>query len=388
MKKTFLYIIVFVIVHIQKANAQWDNIGNRIGEDLSQKAQQKIESEINNGADKVYDKTKEKTKESVKNGGKKTKGKNNSSDNGDNNNNGNNNNTTSNNSGNSSSGSGNASFKSYSQFDFIPGEKVIATEDFSQDAVGDFPAKWNTNGGGELSTIEGQQGKWLKISPESVIYPEFIPSLPENFTLEFNLASNEDFTYYSSIFNIIIAKLGVVQKEYSKWKEFGQKVNGMTIGLHPQAAGDKGRAGMKNYIVYGTSSNEEVLRNDADFTAFTVNKNIVKVSIWRQKTRLRVYVNEEKIWDVQKAFDPALKYNFIGFSVGTYAQKEDAYFINNLRLAVGSPDTRHKFLELGKYSTTGIKFDVNSDKIKGESYGTLKDFASVLTENPAVRVRL
>ncbi len=34
--------------------------------------------------------------------------------------------------------------KVYSAFDFIPGDQVIAREDFSQDAKGDFPAKWNT----------------------------------------------------------------------------------------------------------------------------------------------------------------------------------------------------------------------------------------------------
>jgi hypothetical protein len=30
---------------------------------------------------------------------------------------------------------------------------VIAQEDFSQDAIGDFPAKWNTNGTGEVVTL-------------------------------------------------------------------------------------------------------------------------------------------------------------------------------------------------------------------------------------------
>ncbi|MEK9613824.1 MAG: hypothetical protein VW080_07865, partial [Flavobacteriaceae bacterium] len=34
-------------------------------------------------------------------------------------------------------------FKAYSKFDFISGEKLIAFEDFSQDEVGDMPAKLN-----------------------------------------------------------------------------------------------------------------------------------------------------------------------------------------------------------------------------------------------------
>src|SRR5690606_27428696 len=46
-------------------------------------------------------------------------------------------------------GKENSEFRAYSKFDFVPGEKVIAYEDFSQNTVGDFPSDWNTNSGGE-----------------------------------------------------------------------------------------------------------------------------------------------------------------------------------------------------------------------------------------------
>jgi outer membrane protein OmpA-like peptidoglycan-associated protein len=36
----------------------------------------------------------------------------------------------------------------------------------------------------------------------------------------------------------------------------------------------------------------------------------------------------------------------------------------------------------------GILFDVNSDRIRGESYGTLKEIAAVLRENAALKVRI
>ena len=42
----------------------------------------------------------------------------------------------------------------------------------------------------------------------------------------------------------------------------------------------------------------------------------------------------------------------------------------------------------GKFSTTGILFDVNSAIIKASSYGTLKDIAAVLKENTAVNVKI
>lgn len=38
----------------------------------------------------------------------------------------------------------------YSKFDFVPGDKILFYDDFSQDFVGDFPSKWNTNGSGSI----------------------------------------------------------------------------------------------------------------------------------------------------------------------------------------------------------------------------------------------
>ena len=85
-----------------------------------------------------------------------------------------------------------AAFQSYSKFDFVPGEKIVASEDFSQDAVGDFPAKWNTNGTAEVVTIEGYEGKWLmlKQTKDASYIPDFVKDLPENFTLEFDVIYN------------------------------------------------------------------------------------------------------------------------------------------------------------------------------------------------------
>ena len=49
---------------------------------------------------------------------------------------------------------------------------------------------------------------------------------------------------------------------------------------------------------------------------------------------------------------------------------------------------RNKLITEGKLVTYGIYFDVNKDVVKPESYGTLKEIATVLTENPDVRVKI
>jgi outer membrane protein OmpA-like peptidoglycan-associated protein len=66
----------------------------------------------------------------------------------------------------------------------------------------------------------------------------------------------------------------------------------------------------------------------------------------------------------------------------------DRYLISNIKLAVGAPDTRNKLITEGKYVTRGILFDINSDQIKPESYGVLKDFATVMKENADVKVKI
>lgn len=283
---------------------------------------------------------------------------------------------------------GKASLKSYSKFDFIPGEKIVAVEDFAQDAVGDFPAKWNTNSSGEIVTIEGTEGKWLMLGPEGVFYPEFVNKLPENFTFEFNLATTSEFSFYSGHLRTSFARVANASKEFANWQWFdGAKINGLEVSLHPKNAG--GAQGMSAFNVFGKELGQSQMKNDKSFPAFHVPEhNVVKVSIWRQKTRLRLYVDDYKVWDLPRAFDPETNYNFIGFATHSYHNENDRFFISNLRLAVGAPDTRSKLITEGKFSTTGILFDVNSATIKPESFGVLKDIANVLTENATVKVKI
>lgn len=52
------------------------------------------------------------------------------------------------------------------------------------------------------------------------------------------------------------------------------------------------------------------------------------------------------------------------------------------------PDTRNKLINEGKFSTSGISFDVNSDHIKPESYGILKEIADALSQNSSTKFRI
>ena len=113
--------------------------------------------------------------------------------------------------------------------------------------------------------------------------------------------------------------------------------------------------------------------------------NPIHVSVWRQRQRVRVYINQEKVWDVPSALVASARLNSLFFHVSA-ADAGHEYFLTNIRAASGLPDTRNKLLKEGKWVTHGILFDVNSDRVRGESYGALKEIAGVLTENKDLRV--
>lgn len=364
MKKLILLVMIASCTHLSQA---------QILKRISDRAQRRVEQKIDQKVDKTVDDAVDGKKKNKKNG-KNT---------GDNSNGGN-----TEGGGNSINGGSNGqsgSLKSYSQFDFVPGEQLIAEEDFSQDALGDFPDKWNTNSTGELVTVDGSSGKWLSLAKDGVFMPEFITSLPENFTLELEVLCNPDYSFYSTPLYLYLAALPN-RKDFHQYKFLGPaRREGVEVTLHPADASlKKGYTGFKTW-----SAGKEGMKNKITTSQFFgKSDNRVKVSIWRQKQRLRVYLNEEKVWDVPRAFEPAQKYNTVMLITGRIHQPQDRYLVHGLRLAAGAPDTRNKLITEGKFVTHGILFDVNSDRIKPASYGVLKEIAQVLSENAAVKVKI
>ena len=242
------------------------------------------------------------------------------------------------------------------KYDFVAGEKTLYFDDFSRVEIGDFPADINTNASGEIVTINGKEGKWLNLTKNGNFLFDAIKTLPENFTLEFNAGiQNDPSNNYSG--------LGLI---FSTVKEDLLKQNFFSAGtsalfLHPGAA-------EASVSVISSNTNGVSFDNQIKMPQWDVADNrFVKVSIWRQKGRLRVYANEDKLVDIPRFFtENDGQYQM---SICRNFFNECSVFINNIKYSIAAPDTRSKLLTEGKFSTTEILFDTNSDKIKPESDG-------------------
>jgi OOP family OmpA-OmpF porin len=269
------------------------------------------------------------------------------------------------------------SLKTYSKYDFVPGEKVVAYADFSQDEIGDFPNHWNTNGSGEIMTVEGKQGKWLNMGKEGFYIPMFINSLPDNFTLE-----------YDVIF------IPPPELKGANTSPFGFQLVSMDMKKEPFEGGLT-RAQFQinpymedfDYESY-TKNGEKILSSNTHVYGLERHHiHSYHVSVWRQKQRVRVYLDQDKVCDLPTVLSETETYNAIRFKT-EFSNDGSNWLMSNIKLAVGAPDTRNKLMTEGKFSTTGILFDVNSAEIKAASYGTLKQIAQVLQDNAEVKIKI
>jgi outer membrane protein OmpA-like peptidoglycan-associated protein len=126
-------------------------------------------------------------------------------------------------------------------------------------------------------------------------------------------------------------------------------------------------------------------RGATDLNRSLPHNKSTRVSVWVQGSRIRLYALGAKVFDVQNGIFKDYKYQQIRFNS---ANSDVEFLISNLRIAAATEDQRSKFLIDGKLISYGILFDVNSDKVKPESYGAIKEMADILKENPAIIVKV
>lgn len=350
------------------------NAESQIKVDLKKKLEQQVNRRLNQKADQAIDKTLDAVEDSITSSPKQNSNTDNNASAGKN--------TAGQVPGQGSqkstegpAGQEKASLEAYSKYDFVPGEKVIFYDDFSQDAVGDFPALWNTNGSAEVVTTNLFQGRWMKFIMNECVWTDELLKLPDNYTIEFD----------------VIPIGGLEGEGMSGWHmKLMQAKNAKAWdgGSSPGFGGFQFRVeyfGRPSYTTWflGEECGQAKLSGYVSNEDYKQKMNqMYHIAIWVQKTRIRLYQDQNKIIDLPRAFPAGcVKPDRIRFEYG-------AAMLSNVRIAVGAPDMRNKLITEGKLISYGIYFDVNKDVVKPESYGTLKEIATALQENPDVRVKI
>ena len=256
-----------------------------------------------------------------------------------------------------------------SNYDFVAGDKVLLYEDFSQDAVGDFPALWTTNKSGEINTLSIAPGNWLNLNATEGNWWLLKPiEFPKNFIVEFDVVPKKGAPRYAAAVTIY---------GENRYKEMSDPYNGST-GLIVNIA-------KTGWETQGLKSGNPKVTGSSTINPVEEEK-VNHVIIWVQNRRVRIYHKGEKVLDMPTNLYEGSKFTRFGFML--YRGASSASYVSNIKITTASPDTRSKLLTEGKLVTYGIYFDVNKDVVKAESFGTMKSIADVLKENPDVRIKI
>ncbi|MFZ1282022.1 MAG: OmpA family protein, partial [Ignavibacteriaceae bacterium] len=355
----FVLALVFAILFTQTTQAQFfEKLKKKTEEKIKSEGEKRVNDKVDEGVEKGYDKVEEGIENAGEDSGDGTEDSTSTTEK-------TNDETTSN------SSEDDVKFSSSSKYDFIPGDKVILYDDFSQDAVGDFPALWTTNSAGEINTINIAPGNWFNLNSTDGNY--FLLNdidFPKNFIIEFDIVPKTKGGRIAA---------GLLLYGESKRKEMDNNPQpgngGIMISIEK---------GYWNTWGYKSGESEKIV-GKSDVKSVVAEK-VNHVIIWVQGRRLRIYHEQAKVLDMPTNIYDGVKLSRLCFRLSRGASSGS--YISNLRITDAAPDMRSKLLTEGKLVSYGIYFDVNKDVVKSESYGTLKEISKVLTDNPDVKIKI
>ena len=330
MKKLFLIVIAFAIAGSTKSQI---NVGGIIKRKTEERATKKIEQGVDKSLDKAEDGAKNPDKNSSSGEQQNNPG-----------------------SKNTSSPTGNAaaspSYKMYSNYDFVPGDKILFEDNFMDDQDGEFPSHWNLESGQGVINKVGTdmafaltEGNYVKVAPR--IKTESYLTDPFTIELDFFPKSGD---YGIMVFfetadgekSISIKDNGDVNANY-----FIKSLNGTFPGEHSDA--------------------------------FLNHWHHIAVAFKNQQ--LKCYVDQYRVLVM-----PNTETKPTAAAVGGIGSPQNPIVFKNLRLASGGGMNMigKKFTD-SKIVTHGISFDYDKATIKPESMGTLNMIVKVLQENPELK---
>lgn len=253
-------------------------------------------------------------------------------------------------------GFGGPGFSAYNNYDFVPGDKILFEDHFTDDDNGEFPSHWNLAAGQGVINMVGNDkafmltsGNYARVSP-LMKNPSY---LTDPFTIEFDEYGNDAF----------LPKVYFYPKpNYDGDDNFGVQVSKGSVG----------------YFTGGTTVLDANL--PADIGDENFNKRWHHVAIAYKKGQMKIYVDQYRVLVV-----PHVALVPVQFELAAIGDASVPTTIKDFRIASGGGMNMlgKKFTD-AKIVTHGINFDIDKATIKPESMGTLNMIVSVMKDNPEV----
>ncbi len=265
------------------------------------------------------------------------------------------------------SGKESTDFSLYKSFDFIPGKHTLFFEDFSNGFAAWKVNEWDRGDAlpEGITTLKVAPGNWYKAPRKGNFYPAREITLPETFTLEFDMyADNSTMNEMEGGLKAIFVAANVDKHEYSMHFDAKSQIQ---LDIHPSDsylfASAQREYGAEPRILFER-------RIDKGWTPGKVHH----ISISRNQAHVTLYVDHNKYIDLPNGLALPGKYTLL-FNTNLWG---DGVYITNVRLASGVPNATGDMSAQGKFVTNTIYFDVNAARIRPESWPSLQSAAAAI----------
>ncbi len=247
--------------------------------------------------------------------------------------------------------------KAYQNYDFRAGDKIIYEDNFAADKVGEFPAHWDLMGGqGVVNMVGGIpcflliEGNYVKVKP----YMKTDKYLTDSFSVEFDTYPTQN-AYGIMIFMN------------------GSNHTNMNVQLKPAS------------IVWNYSNTKTLFGN---FPAEILKTKYINswhhIALAYIDDQLKIYVDQYRILTI-----PHCGLKPQNLEVAGIGSKQNPIIFKDFKIAGGAGmNMLDKLLTDGRFVTHGIRFDVNSARIKPESMGVINDIVTYLQAHPDLKVEI
>lgn len=252
-----------------------------------------------------------------------------------------------------------ADFKTYSNYDFVPGDKILFEDNFITDADGEFPAHWELQGGqGVINQYYGKPTLLITDGNAGWVTPRMKTKryLNKEWTIEFDTYRNS--TAYP---------IKIYLQDDSRHDLGNIVVNNADITVNFSDAG-----GAEKFL---TGNYPESLREENFFNKWH------HIAIACKNKQVKVYVDQ-----LRAVVVPDIYIDIAAIGIGGIGGTDGPLAMTNVRIADGAGMNMlgKKFTDT-KIITHGINFDVNKAIIKPESMGTLNGIVQILKDNPEIK---
>jgi len=342
MKKFFTILIALSVCSLGANSQLIKKLGNKVKDKSEQRADQKVDKAIDKGLDKVEEGAKpkddnstpapadSKTKEVKTEPAPDTP----------------------------ASSAAAPSMKVYANYDFVPGDKILFEDHFTDDQDGEFPSHWELKAGQALLnklnnelTFFLTEGNYVRVEPRMKVEKY----LTDPFTVEF------DYYHKAGAYGIL-----AMFKYHSKDCDCESD---SYAGINENEATFSGQVSFNKAFTAELAGGE------------TFDNKWHHVAMAYKNHQLKMYVDQFRVLVI-----PDTKADFYSVGFGGIGSEENPIVFKNVRIASGGNMNMigKKFTD-AKIVTHGINFDINKATIKPESMGTLNMIVQVLNDNPEIK---